>query len=110
MSSSPPSSRGPRFVSSLHDRVLTLGASLRDRTGRVTARARDRSAPLAAAARHRLAGWTLRGRLLTGILALIAIVCLAIGALSTVAVHGFLLQQLDEQVKATSQRLLQPHR
>src|SRR4029453_16115664 len=58
--------------------------------------------------RTRLAGWSLRRRLLTGVLALLAVLCLGIGAVSTLAVRQFLTAQLDNQVLAASARALGP--
>jgi len=94
MSSSPPSSSG---AARLRVRADRLGAALRERTD-----------PLVRAIRHRWTGWTLRGRLLTGILALLAVVCLGIGALSTVYVRQFLIDQLDRQVASAATRVAGP--
>jgi two-component system, OmpR family, sensor kinase len=58
--------------------------------------------------RTRLSGWSLRRRLLTGILALLAVLCLSIGVLSTLAVRQFLTAQLDNQVLAASARAYGP--
>ena len=58
--------------------------------------------------RTRLAGWSLRRRLLTGILALLAVLCLGIGVVSTLAVRQFLTAQLDNQVLAASARAYGP--
>jgi two-component system OmpR family sensor kinase len=47
--------------------------------------------------------WTLRARLITGVVALLAVVCLVVGGVVTVSLRGFLLDRLDKQVRdATS--------
>jgi two-component system OmpR family sensor kinase len=55
-------------------------------------------------ARRRLAGTSLRGRLIAGILALLAIVCIGIGAVSTLAVREFLTAQLDSSLMSAASR------
>jgi len=57
-----------------------------------------------------LAGWSLRGRLLAGILALLAVVCLGIGAVSTLAVRQFLTAQLDRSLTSAAMRAEGPLR
>ena len=49
--------------------------------------------------------WTLRRRLVLGILLLLAAVSIAIGSVSTIALHGYLVQRLDSQVAAATSRL-----
>jgi two-component system OmpR family sensor kinase len=55
-----------------------------------------------------LRGWlaarTLRGRLIAGLVALLAVACAAVGAVTYLALRGFLFQQLDEQLSAAEQR------
>jgi len=54
---------------------------------------------------HRwLAGRTLRGRLIAGLVALLAVACAAVGLVTYLALRGFLFQQLDEQLMAAEQR------
>jgi two-component system, OmpR family, sensor kinase len=55
-----------------------------------------------------MAGWSLRRRLLTGVLGLIAVLCLLIGVVSTVAVRQSLIGQLDRQLAAASTRTAGP--
>jgi two-component system OmpR family sensor kinase len=61
-----------------------------------------------AAGRGRPARWlarrTLRGRLIAGLLALLAVACAAVGIVTYVSLHGFLLGQLDQQLMAASDR------
>ena len=45
-------------------------------------------------------GWSLRRRLLVGILSLFAVVCLLIGLVSTLAMRQYLVHQLDVQIMA----------
>jgi two-component system, OmpR family, sensor kinase len=56
----------------------------------------------------RPAGWlgrrTLRGRLIAGLLALLAVACAAVGIVTYVSLHAFLLGQLDQQVVQASMR------
>ncbi len=54
--------------------------------------------------RRWLDGWTLRGRLITGLLALLALACAAVGVVTYLALRGFLLGQLDSQLAAASMR------
>jgi two-component system OmpR family sensor kinase len=49
-------------------------------------------------------GWSLRRRLITGILALLAVLCLVIGVASTLAVRQFLVSQVDRQLVAAAGR------
>lgn len=62
------------------------------------------SSSLLRSLRDRFAGWSLRGRLIAGVLALLAIVCLSIGAVSTLAVRQFLNTQLDDSLVAAASR------
>src|SRR5215469_5374432 len=55
-------------------------------------------------ARGWLARRTLRGRLIAGLLALLAVACAAVGLVTYVALHSALLNQLDTQLMAASQR------
>jgi len=54
--------------------------------------------------RHWLARRTLRGRLIAGLLALLAVACAAVGAVTYVSLHGYLLGQLDQQLVQASMR------
>jgi two-component system, OmpR family, sensor kinase len=54
--------------------------------------------------RHWLARRTLRGRLIAGLLALLAVACAAVGAVTYVSLHGYLLGQLDQQLVQASVR------
>ena len=47
---------------------------------------------------------TLRGRLIAGLLALLAVACAAVGIVTYVSLHGFLLSQLDQQLVQASHR------
>jgi two-component system, OmpR family, sensor kinase len=68
-----------------------------------------RSLPLRAPARGSgLAGWSLRGRLIAGVLALLAVVCVGIGAVATLAVRQSLIAQLDESLDAAAKRTEAP--
>jgi two-component system OmpR family sensor kinase len=58
----------------------------------------------AAGLRRWLAGRTLRGRLIAGLVALLAVACAAVGLVTYLALRGFLFQQLDEQLMAAEQR------
>jgi two-component system OmpR family sensor kinase len=51
-----------------------------------------------------LARRTLRGRLIAGLLALLAVACAAVGAVTYVSLHGYLLGQLDQQLAQASGR------
>lgn len=51
-----------------------------------------------------VSGWSLRRRLLVGVLGLLAVVCLLIGVVSTVAVRQSLIAQLDRQLAAAAAR------
>src|SRR5712692_7900367 len=53
-----------------------------------------------------LAGRTLRGRLIAGVVALLALACAAVGIVTYVAVHNALLNQLDDQLAVASKRYL----
>jgi len=54
--------------------------------------------------RRWLARRTLRGRLIAGLLALLAVACAAVGAVTYVSLHGYLLSQLDQQLAQASGR------
>ncbi len=60
--------------------------------------------------RHRLAGWPLRRRLVAGVLALTAFVCLGIGAISALAVQQILTAQLDRSLESAALRAEGPLR
>ena len=49
-----------------------------------------------------LAARTLRGRLIAGLLALLAMACAVVGIVSYLSLHGFLLGQLDHQLTTAS--------
>jgi two-component system OmpR family sensor kinase len=51
-----------------------------------------------------LARRTLRGRLIAGLLALLAVACAAVGAVTYVSLHSYLLSQLDQQLVQASVR------
>jgi two-component system OmpR family sensor kinase len=51
-----------------------------------------------------LAGRTLRGRLVAGLLATLTVACAAVGALTYAHLHGVLISQLDQQLASASQR------
>jgi two-component system OmpR family sensor kinase len=51
-----------------------------------------------------LARRTLRGRLIAGLLALLAVACAAVGAVTYVSLHSYLLDQLDQQLVQASVR------
>ncbi len=50
--------------------------------------------------------WTLRGRLLAGLLALLAVLCVVIGVVSVSAVHHQVQAQVDRQLEAAGSRSL----
>jgi two-component system OmpR family sensor kinase len=54
--------------------------------------------------RRWLAGRTLRGRLIAGLLGLLALACVAVGVAIYATLHSFLLNQLDNQVLAAGMR------
>jgi two-component system, OmpR family, sensor kinase len=54
--------------------------------------------------RRWLAGRTLRGRLIAGLLGLLALSCAAVGVATYAALHSFLIGQLDSQVTAAGVR------
>ncbi len=56
------------------------------------------------ALRYWLAGRTLRGRLIAGLVALLFAACAAIGVVTYLGLRGFLLGQLDNQLAAASNR------
>ncbi len=49
--------------------------------------------------------WTLRSRMVSGLILLVAVVALAIGAVTTVALRGVLIRQLDDQLSTFSHSL-----
>jgi two-component system, OmpR family, sensor kinase len=51
-----------------------------------------------------LRGRTLRGRLIAGLLGLLAVACAAVGIATYVSLHGYLLNQLDQQLVQASGR------
>jgi two-component system OmpR family sensor kinase len=51
-----------------------------------------------------IASWTLRARLIAALVAVLTVVCLVIGTVTVVALRGFLVGQLDDQLTAASQR------
>jgi len=61
-------------------------------------------APPARGLRRWLAGRTLRGRLIAGLVALLFAACAAVGVVTYVSLHGYLLGQLDQQLTAASAR------
>ncbi len=66
------------------------------------------SSPRSDRLRAWFAGWSLRRRLITGILVLLAVLSLVIGVVSTLAVRQFLTQQLDHQLVAAAGRAYRP--
>ena len=56
--------------------------------------------------RRWLAGRTLRGRLIAGLVALLFVACATVGIVTYAALHGALLSQLDAQLTAASKRYL----
>ena len=58
----------------------------------------------AGGARRWLAGRTLRGRLIAGLVTLLFVACAAVGAVTYLSLHSFLLGQLDDQLAAASSR------
>ncbi|MFC0505916.1 sensor histidine kinase [Micromonospora costi] len=54
--------------------------------------------------RARLAGWSLRRRLVVSVVALLALVSIGIGALTTVALRHFLVVQVDNQLTMNDRR------
>ncbi|MCI4061069.1 HAMP domain-containing histidine kinase [Micromonospora sp. R77] len=59
---------------------------------------------LAGRLRARLAGWTLRRRLVVSVVALLALVSIGVGGLTTVALRHFLITQVDNQLTAGDRR------
>jgi len=55
-------------------------------------------------AKRWLGGRTLRGRLIAGLLALLAVACAAVGVVTYVSLHGYLLGQLEQQLVQASHR------
>jgi two-component system OmpR family sensor kinase len=54
--------------------------------------------------RPNIAGWSLQARLMAGLVALLAAVCLVVGVVTEIALHRFLLGQLDTRLLAASGR------
>ncbi|MGC1215316.1 MAG: ATP-binding protein [Micromonospora sp.] len=54
--------------------------------------------------RRRLAGWSLRRRLVVSVVALLALVSIGIGGLTTVALRHFLINQVDNQLSGEQPR------
>lgn len=54
--------------------------------------------------RRRLAGWSLRRRLVLSVVALLALVSIGIGGLTTVALRHFLIGQVDDQLTMADRR------
>ncbi|MEU4371706.1 sensor histidine kinase [Micromonospora chersina] len=54
--------------------------------------------------RRRLAGWSLRRRLVLSVVALLALVSVGIGGLTTIALRHFLIRQVDDQITAGDRR------
>lgn len=48
--------------------------------------------------------WSLRARLLAGLIALLAAVCLVVGVVTAIALHRFLIGQLDSQIGGSASR------
>jgi two-component system OmpR family sensor kinase len=63
-------------------------------------------APGTRSRRRGLAGWSLRGRMLAGLLALLAGISLIIGVASVVALRSYLVGQLDHQLTSAAGRTL----
>ncbi|MFJ6198908.1 ATP-binding protein [Micromonospora sp. NPDC092111] len=59
---------------------------------------------LASRLRRRLAGWSLRRRLVLAVVALLALVSVGIGGLTTVALRHFLINQVDNQLAMDNRR------
>src|SRR5438128_837651 len=51
-----------------------------------------------------LRDWTLRARLVASMLGLLAVLCIAIGAVTEVALHHFLMGRLDDQLNQAGGR------
>ncbi|TVT30325.1 HAMP domain-containing histidine kinase [Amycolatopsis rhizosphaerae] len=51
---------------------------------------------------------SLRGKLIAQVIVLLAVVCLVVGAVTELALHGFLLHQLDNRLSAASERGTRP--
>ncbi len=52
----------------------------------------------------RISGWSLRARLLAGLIALLAAVCLVVGLVTEIFLHRYLIGQLDNQLAAAAGR------
>src|SRR5882757_4210630 len=48
--------------------------------------------------------WSLRARLLAGLIGLLAAVCIVVGVVTAIALHKYLINQLDGQLSAAAQR------
>ncbi|OKI61265.1 sensor histidine kinase [Micromonospora sp. CB01531] len=64
----------------------------------------SRRSDLAGRLRRRLAGWSLRRRLVLSVVALLALVSVGIGGLTTVALRHFLVNQVDKQLTMSDRR------
>ncbi|SCL28179.1 two-component system, OmpR family, sensor kinase [Micromonospora rhizosphaerae] len=64
----------------------------------------SRRSDRAAGLRRWLAGWSLRRRLVVSVVALLAVVSIGIGGLTTVALRHFLVAQVDDQLTAAPMR------
>jgi two-component system OmpR family sensor kinase len=58
--------------------------------------------------RLRLRGWSLRARLVVILVALLAAVCLTVGALTQITLHSYLLSRVDKQLAAAGLRSMNP--
>ncbi|KAK1180926.1 HAMP domain-containing sensor histidine kinase [Streptomyces sp. NBS 14/10] len=59
-------------------------------------------------ARRRRRPWSLRTRLVVSAVALIAVVCAVIGAVTTIALHTYLYDQVDKQLSGVAMRIAGP--
>jgi two-component system, OmpR family, sensor kinase len=64
------------------------------------------SSPPAERRRWRPSRWTLRTRLVAALITLFAVVCLVIGVVTTVTLHGVLVSQVDDQLRSAAGRSL----
>ncbi|MGK5740803.1 HAMP domain-containing sensor histidine kinase [Micromonospora sp. URMC 103] len=64
----------------------------------------SRPSEVARRLRDRLAGWSLRRRLVVSVVALLALVSIGIGALTTLALRHFLVVQVDNQLTMNDRR------
>src|SRR5579871_5040215 len=65
----------------------------------------EQAAPHRGRLRRWLAGWTLRARLIAGLIALFAVASAGVGLVTTAELSGFLLNRLDQQVNSAGQEL-----